>query len=64
MLYVFILFTLTYPVQQSLQEIVKEKLLGFMLQILHYQVVKSYLNYRVDWLETASFLLGEDFFPG
>jgi hypothetical protein len=28
MLYVFILFTLTYPVQQSLQEIVK-KTVGF-----------------------------------
>jgi hypothetical protein len=28
MLYVFILFTLTYPVQQSLQEIVK-KTIGF-----------------------------------
>jgi hypothetical protein len=28
MLYVFILFTLTYPVQQSLQEIV-EKTIGF-----------------------------------
>jgi hypothetical protein len=37
MLYVFILFMLTYPVKQSLQEIVKEKLLGFILQILlHY----------------------------
>jgi hypothetical protein len=53
MLHVFILFTLTYPEQQSLHEIVKEKLLDLKLQIsLKYLLVKSYLTIRVDWLGT------------
>jgi hypothetical protein len=63
MLYVFILFTLTYPVQQSLQEIVK-KTIGLYTTNIIALLTSHILSYRVDWLETASFGLGEDFYPG
>jgi hypothetical protein len=64
---VFILFTLTYPAQQFLQEIVKETLFDFVLQILlDYSLVKFYLLNHVGWLEAwhrldweRIFILGE-----
>jgi hypothetical protein len=64
-LYVFILFTLTYRVQQFLQEIVK-KAIGFyatdIITLLTGQILPKLPCRLVG--DLASFWLGEDFYPG
>jgi hypothetical protein len=66
MLYVSILFTLTYPVKQSHQETVKETIGFYATDIITLLIGQILPSYCVDWLETwhcldweRIFILGE-----
>jgi hypothetical protein len=67
MFYVCMPFKLSHRVQGSLQVVVQETLLDFMLQIsLHYQLVKTYISCCVHVSETwlllnweMTFILGK-----
>jgi hypothetical protein len=52
MLYIFIFFTLTFQYNNPLKKFLSKTTGFYITDVIRLVIVKSYLNYRVDWLET------------